>query len=149
MDALEAHGAVDVATIYALARHTYLAKLDDKAAGYNRLAGEFAARSFAPLVARQHFERALECYRRLPLPDHSTELEVALDLAVQLDRLGELQAAERFLSDALSEAGRAPETSPPSGPWRRCSWPVSTPTRDAGRRWTGSPGSSSSTARRG
>ncbi len=112
VDALEAHGAVDVATIYALARHTYLAKLDDKAAGYNRLAGEFAARSFAPLVARQHFERALECYRRLPLPDHSTELEVALDLAVQLDRLGELQAAERFLSDALSEVGRAPEIPP-------------------------------------
>jgi len=112
VDALESHGAVDVATVYALARHTYLAKLDDKAAGYNRLAGEFAARSFAPLVARQHFERALECYRRIPSADPVTELEVALDLAVQLDRLGELQAAERTLSDALAGAGRLPEVSP-------------------------------------
>lgn len=112
VDALEAHGAVDVATVYALARHTYLAKLDDKAAGYNRLAGEFAARSFAPIVARQHFERALESYRRVLPPDPATELEVALDLAVQLDRLGELQVAERTLSEALAEAGRSPDVAP-------------------------------------
>jgi tetratricopeptide (TPR) repeat protein len=113
VDALEAHGAVDVATVYALARHTYVAKLDDKAAGYNRLAGEFAARSFAPLVARQHFERSLECLARLKPRDPTSELEVALDLAIQLDRLGELEAAERTMSEALEGPGRAPEIPAP------------------------------------
>jgi tetratricopeptide (TPR) repeat protein len=109
VEALEAHGSVDVATVYALARHAYLAKLDDKAAGYNRLAGEFAARSFAPLVARQHFERAIECLKRVKPRDPAAELEVALDLAVQLDRLGELEAAERTMSEALAGPGRVPE----------------------------------------
>ncbi len=104
-EALEGTGAADPATVYALARHFYLGRIDDKAAHYNRLAAEFAARAFTPLVARPHFERALESYRRLPHRDPVPELETTLDLAVQLDRLGELEAAERTLAAVIPPAG--------------------------------------------
>lgn len=108
-EALEVHAPADIATVYALARHTYLGKMDDHAVAYNRLAGEFAARSFAPLVARQHFERALECLARVKPRDPVAELEVALDLAVQLDRLGELEAAEKLLAGTLAATAEAAE----------------------------------------
>ncbi len=100
-EAIESTGAADPATVYALARHFYLGRLDETAAHYNRLAAEFAARAFTPLVARPHFERALDCQRRLAVRDPVAELETTLDLAVQLDRLGELEAAERTLAAAI------------------------------------------------
>jgi tetratricopeptide (TPR) repeat protein len=100
-EALEAVGLADVTTIYALARHFYLGRVDDKAATYNRLAGDFAARSFASEIARDHYVLALESIRRATPHDPEAELEVQLELAIQLDRVGELQAAERCLREIL------------------------------------------------
>ena len=101
-EALEATGAADIQTVFALARHFYLGKIDEKAAAYNRLAGEFAARTYSPATARPHLERALECHRRAFPNDLSGELEITLELAVQLDRVGELKPAETLLSEALA-----------------------------------------------
>ena len=101
-EALESVGPADVETIFALARHYDLGKVDDKAAQYNRLAAEFAARAYAPAMARQHLERALEAHRRALPHDLAGELEMVLELASQLDRLGELRPAERLLRDALA-----------------------------------------------
>ncbi len=103
-EALEAYASADEATVYALARHYYVGKVDDKAAAYNRLAGELAARAFAPQVSREHYDRAMECQRRMKPRDPVTELEMALEIAVQLDRLGELDAAESVLKSALPPA---------------------------------------------
>ncbi|MCI4317450.1 MAG: AAA family ATPase [Thermoplasmata archaeon] len=100
-EALEATGAADVATIFALARHFYLGKVDEKAALYNRLSAEFASRSYSPGTARPHLERALESHRRALPHDLTGELEMILELAVQLGRLGELKPAEHLLDDAL------------------------------------------------
>ncbi|HYK92809.1 MAG TPA: AAA family ATPase, partial [Thermoplasmata archaeon] len=102
-EALEAMGAADEPTIYALALHYYLGKVDEKAAHYNRLAGELAARAMATPTARLHLERALECQRRLTPRDPVAELDLTLDLAVQLDRLGELVEAETLLRRAQEE----------------------------------------------
>jgi tetratricopeptide (TPR) repeat protein len=107
-EGLEAMGRQDEPTVYALARHFYLAKIDDKAARYNRLAGELAARTLAAPTARLHFERALESQRRLPGGDPAAELGLVLDLAVQLDRLGELVAADRLLRAAEADLASRP-----------------------------------------
>ncbi len=101
-EALEAGAPADVATIYALARHCYLGRVDDAAVTYNRLAAEFAARSHAPTVAREHLERAREVLARLRPRDPVAELEVAVELAVQLDVLGQLDAAENLLKTTLA-----------------------------------------------
>jgi len=111
-EALEAYATADVATVYALARHCFLGKIDDKAVAYNRLAAEFAARSFAPLVAREHLERAREALSRVQPRDPVAELETALELAVQLDLLGELDLAERLLKATLSDVETRPEIPP-------------------------------------
>ncbi|MCI4335592.1 MAG: AAA family ATPase [Thermoplasmata archaeon] len=108
-EALEALGVADEATVYALALHYYLGKVDGKAAEFNRTAGELAAEASAPAVARQHLERALESQRRLTPRDRVAELELTLDLAVQIDRLGELNAAETLLRTALTEIANVPE----------------------------------------
>jgi tetratricopeptide (TPR) repeat protein len=110
-DALEATGPADVATIFALARHFYLGKVDDRGQEYNRLAAEFAARSMSPAVARDHLERALECHRRARPLDRSGEVEIALELAVQLDRLGELKEGEALLQEILDHPERLTEVS--------------------------------------
>ncbi len=107
-EALEAAGSPDEARIYALARHYYLAKSDEKAAEYNRRAGELAARARAPAVARLHLEHALECQRRREPKDPAAELELTLELAVQLDRLGELAEAEALLRSAAEEVALSP-----------------------------------------
>ncbi|MCI4332032.1 MAG: AAA family ATPase [Thermoplasmata archaeon] len=111
-EALEATGAADVATIFALARHFYLGKIDDRAQEYNRLAAEFAARSKSPAVARDHLERALECHRRARPLDRAGEAEIALELAVQLDRLGELKSAEGLLRELIRDPERLAEVGP-------------------------------------
>lgn len=110
-EALEAMGPPDEPTIYALALHYYRGQVDEKAAQFNRLAGELAARAHAVSTARVHLERALECQRRAVPPDPVRELDLTLELVVQLDRLGELATAE-----ALLRAPPPPGTSPPIPP---------------------------------
>ncbi|MCI4350369.1 MAG: DUF2791 family P-loop domain-containing protein [Thermoplasmata archaeon] len=103
-EALESGAPADVATIYALARHFALGRVDDKAAGYNRLAADFAIRAYSPSVAVEHLERAFDAQRRAVPPDPSAELETVLLFAVQLDRVGELHRAEELLTSALEPA---------------------------------------------
>jgi tetratricopeptide (TPR) repeat protein len=103
-EALEAYAPAVEATIYALARHYHLGRVDEKSASYNRLAAELAARAFAPEVSRAHYDRAIESQRRVRPRDPVTELEMALELAVQLDRLGELETAESVLQGILPSA---------------------------------------------
>lgn len=108
-EALEATGAADEPTVFALALHYYLGKVDEKAAHFNRLAGELAARALVAPTARVHLERALECQRRIVPRDRVAELDLTLDLAVQLDRLGELVEAETLLRKAQADAADLPE----------------------------------------
>lgn len=111
-EAIESAAPVDVPTIYALARHCYLGRVDEKAVAYNRLAAEFAARAHAPQVAREHLERAREVLTRLRPREVVNELETAVELAVQLDVLGQLDEAERLLKATLSGLETSPEIPP-------------------------------------
>ncbi|HTT35071.1 MAG TPA: AAA family ATPase [Thermoplasmata archaeon] len=104
---LSALGPENESAVYALARHYHLGKVDDRAVLYNRRAGELAANAAAPGVARLHFERALESARRID-PHGATTLELELELALQLDRLGELAAAEKLLASARDEFADRP-----------------------------------------
>jgi tetratricopeptide (TPR) repeat protein len=113
-DALEATGRSDAPAVYSLARHFYLGRNDAKAVEYNRRAADIAIRAFAPHVALPHLERALECQRRLNSPEPETELEIGLRLAVQLDRIGELESAERVLRELLERFAPSPGTAPPA-----------------------------------
>src|SRR5208282_2883779 len=104
-EALEAMGGADLATIYALARHFYLGKVDEKAYRTNRVAAEIAARLYAPGIAREHLERALESFRRLHPEDLAGETELILELAQQIDAVGELEEAETLLRGHLTRTG--------------------------------------------
>jgi len=100
-DALEAMGSADLTTIYALARHFYLGRVDEKSVQYNRIAAEIADRAFAPDVARDHLARALESQRDLDPDDRDAESELVLELARTTNELGRLQEAEGILRDFL------------------------------------------------
>ncbi len=106
-EALEARGSADPATVYALAQHCYLGRIDDRAALYNRIASDLAVQQGSRTVARRHLERALEAHRRARPGDAQGELELLLDLAVQLDRLGELHEADRLLTEAFERPALA------------------------------------------
>ncbi|MCI4356392.1 MAG: tetratricopeptide repeat protein [Thermoplasmata archaeon] len=108
-EGLEAMGAADPPTVFALARHFSLGRVEDRAELYNRFAADFAIRSSSAAVARQHLERAIEAHRRARPTDHAGEIELLLDLAVQLDKLGELKPAEKLLRelDAVPHLMRA------------------------------------------
>jgi len=101
--ALEATGTADVATIYALAYHFYLGRVDDKAIHYNRTAAGIAATAHAPRDARGHLERALESFRRRSPDDWAGETELVLELAEQADAAGELRDAEEMLRRQLAK----------------------------------------------
>lgn len=119
-EALEAFGVADASTVFAIARHYYLGRVDDKSAMYNRAAAEIAARAFAPAVGRQHLEHALESLKRTGTADPAAEVEMTLDLAVQLDRLGELKDAERLLRSLLAR----PATLERAEPTQRAFLPI-------------------------
>jgi len=111
-EALEAGGSQDLTTIYALARHCYLGKVDEKSIRYNREAADVAARSFAPEVAREHLERALESHRRLRPDDWDGETEIVIELARQIDHEGELKQAETLLREHRARRGLRRRLSP-------------------------------------
>jgi tetratricopeptide (TPR) repeat protein len=110
-EALEATGAADVATIYALARHFHRGKVDEKSVRYNLTAAEIAERAYSPEVAREYLHQAVESYRRWRPDDPAGETELVLELAQQTDHAGDLQEAEALLRQHLSRreiAGRLP-----------------------------------------
>jgi tetratricopeptide (TPR) repeat protein len=103
--ALDASGAEDTDTVFALARHAYLGRLDARAVEVNWRAAEIAAHSFAASIAVEHLDRALESLRRTHQPSPSVALELTLELAVQLDHVGELARAELLLVEARRTLG--------------------------------------------
>ncbi|HXW66977.1 MAG TPA: AAA family ATPase [Thermoplasmata archaeon] len=111
-EAIEAGGNQDLSTIYALARHYYLARVDDKSIAYNREAADVAIRSFSPEVAREHLERALESHRRLRPDDWDAETEIVIELARQIDHQGELKQAEALLREHRARRGLRRRLSP-------------------------------------
>ncbi|HYB63587.1 MAG TPA: AAA family ATPase [Thermoplasmata archaeon] len=113
-DALEAMGSADLTTIYALARHFYLGRVDEKSVQYNRIAAEIAERALAPDVARDHLSRALESQRDLNPDDRDGESEIVLELARTTNELGRLQEAEGILRDFLDQGKDDPRLSPRS-----------------------------------
>src|SRR5580658_197644 len=111
-EALEAGGSRDLTTIYALARHFYLGKVDEQSIQYNREAAEVAVRSFSPEVARDHLERALESHRRIRPDDWDGETEIVIELARQIDHQGELKQAEALLREHRARRGLRGRLSP-------------------------------------
>ncbi len=111
-EALEASGSADLTTVYALARHYHLGKVDDKSIHYNRTAAEIALRAHAPDVAIEHLTRALESHRRLAPDDWEGETELVVELAQQIDLVGRLQEAEKMLRTHLARRGLRKRLSP-------------------------------------
>jgi tetratricopeptide (TPR) repeat protein len=111
-EALEATGSADLPTIYALARHYHLGKVDEKSITYNRTAAEVALRADAPEVAAEHIGRALESHRRLKPDDWEGETELVIELAQQVDRVGRLEEAETMLRHHLARRGLESKVSP-------------------------------------
>jgi predicted ATPase len=111
-EALEASQSADFSTIYALARHFYLGKVDEKSVQYNRAAAEIANRAFAPEVAREHWERALEGFRKIKPDDWDGETELVIELAQAIDQVGELMEAETLLRSHLARRGLRKRLSP-------------------------------------
>jgi tetratricopeptide (TPR) repeat protein len=97
-EALERTGATDPSSIYALAQHTYLGRLDLLAVRYNRQAAQLAAGSFQPGAALPYLRQALESLHRAAPEDSAMELSLLLDIALQQARSGELAAAEGSLA---------------------------------------------------
>jgi tetratricopeptide (TPR) repeat protein len=96
-EGIEAAGPKEVDSVFALARHYYLGRVDAKSLEYNRLAARFAADAYLPGVALVHLERALEAHRRSRGGQLSEEVDLLLEMARQLRRMGELERADRTL----------------------------------------------------
>jgi tetratricopeptide (TPR) repeat protein len=111
-EALEATGANDTATIYVLARHFQLGRVDERSALYNRLAGDVADRSFSPEVARDFFARALESQRSLDPEDADAESKLVLEVGRLTYELGRLEEAEGIFRDFLDRGRDDPSISP-------------------------------------
>lgn len=99
--------------IYDLARHWYLAQVDDRSLEYNLKAAELGKTSLSPQTAAYHLERALEVHRRLRPGDRTGEVRLAIDLALQLDKVGEVPQAIRVLEEMRTQAQRLREGFPP------------------------------------
>jgi len=94
-EAIEAAGPKEVDSVFALARHYHLGRVDPKSLEYNRMAARFAADAYLPGVALIHLERALEAHRRCRAGHLTEEIDLLLEMVRQLRRVGELERAER------------------------------------------------------
>ena len=109
-EAIEAAGPKEVDSVFALARHYHLGRVDPKSLEYNRMAARFAADAYLPGVALIHLERALEAHRRCRAGHLTEEIDLLLEMVRQLRRVGELERAERTVrqitdrSDMMSAA---------------------------------------------
>ncbi|MGI0053159.1 MAG: ATP-binding protein [Thermoplasmata archaeon] len=110
--ALESTERGDSDALFSIAHHAFFGRLDHLAVEANRKAAQLAARAASPDIARTHLERAIECHRRDDPGGRTVELELVLELAIVLDRLGALDRAEAILREALSAGA---ELTPPGG----------------------------------
>jgi len=110
-EAMEAMGAVDVATIYALARHFYLGHELQKSVSYSRMAADIAERSLALDIAWEHYQRALESQRQFAPDDRDGEAELVLAQARVMEELGVLKESEEVLRGFLDQAEQDPRLS--------------------------------------
>lgn len=110
---LPAEGSPDPRIVFELARHFYLAQMNEKALEYNRRAAELGKQSLSPQTAAYHLERALEAHRRARPTDRSGGVNLAIDLALQLDIFGEVPRATQVLEEELSQSHRNREAYPP------------------------------------
>ena len=96
-EAIEATGPKDMESVFALARHYHLGRVDAKSLEYNRMAARFAAEAYLPGMALVHLERAIEAHRRCRGDHLDEEIDLLLEMVRQLRRVGELDRAERTL----------------------------------------------------
>jgi len=111
-EALEAIGDVDVAMIYALARHFFLGRDGPRSVKYNRLAADVADRNLALDSAWEYYARALESERSLLPDDRNGEAELVVELARVTEELGLLQDAETILREFLDGTADDPALAP-------------------------------------
>ncbi|MHB8352753.1 MAG: ATP-binding protein, partial [Thermoplasmata archaeon] len=102
--ALEGSGSEDTDTLFACAHHAFAGRLDHLAAESNRAAARIAIQTGSFEIARLHLEQALESHRREEPEGRAVELELTLELALVLDRLGSPDRAETLLREAMRSA---------------------------------------------
>ncbi|HEY6237699.1 MAG TPA: hypothetical protein VIZ68_00740, partial [Thermoplasmata archaeon] len=112
-ETLEKLGSTDVTTAYALARHTFLGRMDRAAVEYNQRAAAFAARAFQPRVALAYLQQALEALQRSAPNESRTELVLRLEVAVQQAHAGEPASAGASLEEIRSSDRLWSSASPP------------------------------------
>ena len=112
-EAIEVAGPKEVDSVFALARHYHLGRVDPKSLEYNRLAARFAADAFLPGVALLHLERALEAHRRCRADHLSEEIDLLLEMVRQLRRVGELDRAEQTLRQVTDRSDMMAAATPP------------------------------------
>ncbi|MCI4348020.1 MAG: tetratricopeptide repeat protein, partial [Thermoplasmata archaeon] len=96
-EAIEAAGPKEVESVFALARHFHLGRVDPKSLEYNRMAARLAADAYLPGMSLVHLERALEAHRRCRADQLVEEIDLLLEMVRQLRRVGELDRADRTL----------------------------------------------------
>ena len=96
-EAMEAAVTKEPESVFALARHYHLGRVDAKSLEYNERAARFAADAFLPGAALLHLERALEAHRRCRAEHLTEEVGLLLTMVQQLRRVGEFDRAERTL----------------------------------------------------
>ncbi|MFZ0829822.1 MAG: AAA family ATPase [Thermoplasmata archaeon] len=111
-EAIEAAGPKEVDSVFALARHYHLGRVDTKSLEYNRLAARFAADAYLPGTALVHLERALEAHRRCRADQLVEETDLLLEMVRQLRRVGELDRAERTLRQITDRSDMMAATTP-------------------------------------
>jgi len=112
-EALEASAEIDVDAIFALARHYDLGKVDEKSVQYNHAAARISESVYAHESARAHLERALDGFRRLRPDDADGETEFVIEVAQEIDHLGEFREAERVVREHLARRGMSKRLAPP------------------------------------
>ncbi len=107
--ALHQQAAVTLEALYpdrieALAYHFWAGELWDKAATYNRRAGQQAHAAYAGTEALMYYERALTAWARQPAPEHTFGLRLYQERGKVNDDLGYLDKAEKDCQDAYALA---------------------------------------------
>jgi tetratricopeptide (TPR) repeat protein len=99
-------------SVYELAQHWYMAGVDAKSLDYNLRAADLAKAAQAPEVAIVHLERALEVFPRLHPEETTGHVSLVVDLALQLDSMGEIERGVTLITSNMESAQRAKKPLP-------------------------------------